>query len=133
MRALGQEIEVEVLGVTSYVVSAPVFVPQSLFLASAPGGIFPANRVLVRAEPGRVDDARDALVALPGVVAAEDNADFEADMNEYLDFFRLFTVIFGCFGYVLTLALLFRTLVMLASLPGALFISGIMPEARKRS
>jgi uncharacterized protein (TIRG00374 family) len=33
----------------------------------------------------------------------------------------------------LTLALLFRTLVMLASLPGALFISGIMPEVRKRS
>jgi uncharacterized membrane protein YbhN (UPF0104 family) len=31
----------------------------------------------------------------------------------------------------LTLALLFRTLVMLASLPGALFISGIMPEVRK--
>jgi uncharacterized membrane protein YbhN (UPF0104 family) len=33
----------------------------------------------------------------------------------------------------LTLALLFRTLVMLASLPGALFISGIMPEVRKGS
>jgi len=33
----------------------------------------------------------------------------------------------------LTLALLFRTLVMLASLPGALFISGIMPEVRKHS
>jgi hypothetical protein len=33
----------------------------------------------------------------------------------------------------LTLALLFRTMVMLASLPGALFISGIMPEARKGS
>jgi uncharacterized protein (TIRG00374 family) len=33
----------------------------------------------------------------------------------------------------LTLAILFRTLVMLASLPGALFISGIMPEVRKHS
>jgi uncharacterized membrane protein YbhN (UPF0104 family) len=31
------------------------------------------------------------------------------------------------------LALLFRTLVMLASLPGALFISGILPEVRKQS
>ena len=33
----------------------------------------------------------------------------------------------------LTLALLFRTLVMLASLPGALFIPGIMPEVRKQT
>ncbi len=31
------------------------------------------------------------------------------------------------------LALLFRTLVMLASLPGALFISGILPEVRKQN
>lgn len=33
----------------------------------------------------------------------------------------------------LTLALLFRTLVMLASLPGALFLPGIMPEVKKRN
>jgi uncharacterized protein (TIRG00374 family) len=33
----------------------------------------------------------------------------------------------------LTLALLFRTLVMLASLPGALFIPGIMPEVKKQN
>jgi uncharacterized membrane protein YbhN (UPF0104 family) len=33
----------------------------------------------------------------------------------------------------LTLALLFRTLVMLASLPGALFIPGIMPDVNKQN
>lgn len=109
LRALGQEGTFEVLGVTSYIVGSPIFVPKSLFTEWVPGGIFPANRVLVRAEPGRVDDARDALIALPGVVAAENNADFEADMNKYLEFFRVGTIIFGGFGYILTLALLFNT------------------------
>ena len=46
--------------------------------------------------------------------------------------------IFPTFGGIsqqsaLTLALLFRTLVMLASLPGAASLPAILPEARKQS
>jgi putative ABC transport system permease protein len=52
---------------------------------------------------------RDAVVALPNVIAAESFNAFESDMNHYLEYFRVGTIIFGGFGYILTLALLFNT------------------------
>jgi putative ABC transport system permease protein len=109
LRALGQEMEVRVAGVVSYTIGSPVFVPRSLFVAGMPGGIVPANTAFIRAEAGRDADVRDAAVALPGVIAAEDFGEFEADLNHYLEYFRVGTLIFGGFGYILTLALLFNT------------------------
>lgn len=109
LRALGQEYPVKILGVVSYVIGDPVFVPRSLMEQRVPGGAFPANVVLVRTEPGQIVAVRDAVVALPGVVAAEVFSDFERDLNHYLEYFRVGTIIFGSFGYILTLALLFNT------------------------
>ena len=109
LRALGQEQQAEVLGVVSYVIGNPVFVPRSLMQQWTPGGIFPANMVLVRAEDGQLGAVRDAVVQQPNVVAAEVFAEFEADLNHYLEYFRVGTIIFGSFGYILTLALLFNT------------------------
>jgi putative ABC transport system permease protein len=109
LRALGQEHQAEVLGVVSYVIGDPVFVPRALMESWIPGGIFPANVVLVRAAPGQKQAVRDAVVGQPGVVAAEVFADFESDLNHYLEYFRAGTIIFGGFGYILTLALLFNT------------------------
>jgi putative ABC transport system permease protein len=109
LRALGQEHQAEVLGVVSYVIGDPVFVPRALMETWVPGGIFPANIVLVRTAPGQKDAVRDAVVTQPGVVAAEVFADFERDLNHYLEYFRVGTIIFGGFGYILTLALLFNT------------------------
>jgi putative ABC transport system permease protein len=43
------------------------------------------------------------------LVAAEVFSDFERDLNHYLEYFRVGTIIFGSFGYILTLALLFNT------------------------
>lgn len=109
LRALGQEQEAAVLGVVSYVVGDPVFVPRSLMEQWIPGGVFPANAVLIRAEGGQKDVVRDAAVTMPGVVAAEVFTEFESDLNHYLEYFRVGTIVFGSFGYVLTLALLFNT------------------------
>jgi putative ABC transport system permease protein len=109
LRALGQAMDVEILGVVSYAVSAPVFVPGTLFAQNVPGGIFPANTLLIRVEDGQEAAVRDTVIALPNVIAAESSHAFEIDMNHYLEYFRVGTIIFGGFGYILTLALLFNT------------------------
>jgi putative ABC transport system permease protein len=109
LRALGQEHQAKVLGVVSYVIGDPVFVPRALMVQWVPGGIFPANVALVRTAPGQKDAVRDAVITLPGVVATEVFAEFENDLNHYLEYFRVGTIIFGSFGYILTLALLFNT------------------------
>jgi putative ABC transport system permease protein len=109
LRALGQERPVKVLGSVSYALGSPVFIPRGLLRQWAPGGVFPANAVLVRAQPGQDTAVRDALAALPGVVAVEVFEDFKSDLNHYLEWFRVGSLIFGSFGYILALALLFNT------------------------
>jgi putative ABC transport system permease protein len=52
---------------------------------------------------------RDALVDLPGMRAVTVLSDYDADVNHYLNWFRAGTLIFGGFGYILTLAVLFNT------------------------
>jgi len=109
LHALNQEYPVKVLGVVSYTLGSPVFVPRSLMQQWTPGGIFPANTLLVRVDEGRADTVRDALVDLPGMRAVELMPDFESDVDHYLEYFRSGTLIFGTFGYILTLAVLFNT------------------------
>ena len=107
--AQGQTVEFEVLGVVSHTVGTPVFVPRSLMTQFLPGGVFVANSAFVRVEQDRSNQVREAVVDLPGVVAIEIRDEFESDMNTYVMFFRVGTLIFGGFGYVLTLAVLFNT------------------------
>lgn len=101
------DIEAEVLGVVTYTVGSPVFVPRTLVAQQAPGGVFPANTVLVRAD--NLDRAHEALGAVEGVLAVAAFQDFRHDMDDYLLYFRIATIIFGSFGYILTLAVLFNT------------------------
>lgn len=107
--AFGQEHEVRVLGVVSYVLGGPVFVPRSLLVQWTPGGVFPANAVLLRAEPGQKVAVRDAAAAEPGALSVEVFSEFQNDLNHYLEYFRVGTIIFGSFGYILSLALLYNT------------------------
>jgi putative ABC transport system permease protein len=109
LRALGQERPVKVLGSVSYALGSPVFIPRGLLSQWTPGNVFPANAVLVRVQPGQEVAVRDALAAMPGVVAVEVFGDFETDLNHYLEWFRVGSLIFGGFGYILALALLFNT------------------------
>ncbi|MBZ0304432.1 MAG: FtsX-like permease family protein, partial [Anaerolineae bacterium] len=105
LKALGQEKQVNVLGVVAQVMGAPVYVPRQLMLEWTP--VFVANAALVRTE--NVNAVRDRAVSLPGMLAVESMADHEKDLNDYLLFFRTGTLIFGFFGYVLTLAVLYNT------------------------
>lgn len=110
LRAFGQERQVKILGVVSHVLGNPVFIPRSLLIQWVPGGVFPANEVLVRVENGQKANVWDAVVKqVPGVMAVEVFSDFEGDLSHYLEYFRVGTVIFGSFGYILALALLFNT------------------------
>jgi putative ABC transport system permease protein len=109
LRALDQEHEVTIAGVVSYALGSPVFVPRGLMEQWTPGNIFLANTALVRVRDGQAEAVRDALVSLPGMVAVEVSRDFEDDVNHYLMYFRVGALIFGSFGYILTLAVVFNT------------------------
>lgn len=107
--ALGQTTEFEVLGVVSHTIGAPIFVPRSLMVQFILGGQFRANFAFVRAEETRTDRVREAVADLPGVVAIEMFDEYRSDIDTYVMFFRTGTLIFGGFGYILTLAVLFNT------------------------
>jgi putative ABC transport system permease protein len=109
IHAFDQDQTVAVRGVVSYVLGSPVFVPRSLLQQWTPGGIFPANTVLVRAAAGQEAAVQDAVSQLSGVVAAESLGDYERDLKHYVDYYLTNTLLFGSFGLVLTLALLFNT------------------------
>ncbi len=105
----GQVRTVRVAGVVSSALGSPVFVPRALAAQWVPGGNLPANMLLLRAAPGQAGAIRDAAARLPGAVGVEVSREFKADTDFYLEYFRMGTIIFGVFGYILTLALLFNT------------------------
>jgi putative ABC transport system permease protein len=109
LRAFGQERQVQVLGVVSYTLGGPLFIPRGLLVQWTPNAVFPVNAALVRVPAGQAAPMRDALVDLPGMRAVTVLSDYDADVNHYLNWFRAGTLIFGGFGYILTLAVLFNT------------------------
>ncbi|MBI5958218.1 MAG: FtsX-like permease family protein, partial [Chloroflexi bacterium] len=110
LRAFGQDRPVKVMGVVPYVLGNPVFIPRSLLTQWTPGNTFPTNTLLLRADEGQQAAVRDVVVKnLPGVIAVEVFSDFQTDLDHYLEYFRVGTIIFGSFGYVLSLALLYNT------------------------
>lgn len=109
IEVLGQAREVEVKGVVSQIVGTPVYVPEAMMAEIIPGGTILANSALVRVEPGQGRAVRDVLIGVDGVVGVEWLEEFDADLSAYLLFFRVGTLIFGGFGYLLTLAVLFNT------------------------
>lgn len=109
LRAFNQQRQVRVLGVASQVLGAPVFIPRGLLVQWTPGGSFPANVALVRTEPGQEAMVRESLAGQPGILSVELMDDFERDVNHYIEWYRVNTLIFGGFGVILTLALLFNS------------------------
>jgi putative ABC transport system permease protein len=109
LTALGQEKQVEVLGIVSQAFGSPVFIPRSLFAKWSPENVAIANTALVRVENGKQADVRDALANIPGVVAVEDYPAFVKDVNNYLSFWRINSWAFALFGALLTLAVILNT------------------------
>jgi putative ABC transport system permease protein len=107
LRSMGQEHEVEILGVVTYPLGSPIFIPRTLFIQWTP--VFPVNMVLVRTDEGQRDRVQDELGSLPGIQGIEVIDDYEKDINFYLEYFRSGALIFGSFGYILTLAVLYNT------------------------
>lgn len=106
---LGEPRTVPVRGVVSYAMGSPIFVPHSLLASWLPAGLSPANTAFVRVAPGQAESVRETLADLPGMRAIDVAAHFEGDVNHYLEYFRVGTIIFGSFGYILTLAVLYNT------------------------
>lgn len=109
IRAFEQDRQVTVRGVVSQVIGSPVFVPRSLLTRWTPGGMFPANTLLLRVDEGQAVAVREAVIGLPDVGGVELLDEFDSDLNHYLDYFRLNTLFFGSFGVILALALLYNT------------------------
>lgn len=109
LEAFSQQRTVRVQGIVAAIMGTPVYIPRSLLVQWTPGNAFLTNAALIRTEAGKEDDVRDALVDLPGMVAVERFSEFEGDLNTYLEYFRVGTLTFGGFGFILTLALLFNT------------------------
>lgn len=100
--------QAQVLGIVSQTFGSPVFIPRSLFDEWRSGNSV-SNVALVRAEPGRLAEARDALAKIPGVVAVEDYPAYVRDVNNYLSFWRINSWAFAIFGALLTLAVILNT------------------------
>lgn len=109
LRAFDRVHDVYVNGIVLQALGSPIFVPRSLFMQWVPGGVFPVNAVLLRVEAGTAADVREAVVGLPGVRAVEWLDEFDTDINGYLDYYLTNTILFGSFGLILTLALVFNT------------------------
>jgi putative ABC transport system permease protein len=109
IEALGQAHDFKIMGIVSHIIGMPVFVPRGLMTNFMPGGTFFATSAFVRVDDGQINNVRADLTTVPGVVAVEVFSDFKADMQVYMLFFRVGTLIFGGFGYLLTFAVLFNT------------------------
>lgn len=107
--ALGQTNTTTIKGIVSQVVGAPVYMPRTLVESWMPGGVFLTNTAFVRVKAGKADQVRNEAVGLPKMVAVEVIDEYKGDLNTYLEFFRVGTIVFGLFGYMLTFALLFNT------------------------
>jgi putative ABC transport system permease protein len=109
VKALGEEKRARVLGIVSYPLGSPMFIPQTLMKDWIPGGQMIANTALVQAVPGQIDTVRDKLADVPGMMAVENYHDFVTDLRNYVQYWITMSMIFGLFGFVLTLAVILNT------------------------
>lgn len=109
LKANDEEKQARVLGVVSYVMGSPVFVPRSLMEEWLPGHTFVANMALVRVKSGYAAQVRDQLADIPDVMAVEDYPNFVQDMRNYIEYWRQNAMIFAVFGAMLTLAVILNT------------------------
>ncbi|NDJ75492.1 MAG: FtsX-like permease family protein [Chloroflexi bacterium] len=107
--AFNARYETTIQGIVHYTVGSPVLVPRSLVMEWSGTGVFVANTTLVRVQDGDPDDVRDAMLGLSGMYAVESVSDAKADLDYYLQYFRVGIIVFGSFGFILTLAVLFNT------------------------
>jgi putative ABC transport system permease protein len=109
IKALGEEKQARVMGIVSYPLGSPMFIPRTLMKDWIPGGQMMVNTALVRAEPGQIDAVRDKLAEVPGMLAVENYHDFVTDLRNYVQYWISMGMIFGLFGFVLTLAVILNT------------------------
>jgi putative ABC transport system permease protein len=109
IHALNQTHEVTVRGIVTVVLGSPIYIPRTLLSEWTPGHVFPANMALVRVPPQQIRTVRDAIAELPGVTAVEVIDDFHGDIDHYIEYYRINTLVFGGFGLILTIALLFNS------------------------
>jgi putative ABC transport system permease protein len=109
LKAADEEKQAQVLGIVSYPLGSPLFVPRTLMEDWLPGGQLVVNTALVRVEPGQAAAVRDKLADIPGILAVEDYAEFVADLRSYVQYWISMSVIFGGFGFLLTLAVVLNT------------------------
>lgn len=99
---------VQVLGVVSQTMGNSVFTTFEQLTAVTPSNLMPATMALIRAEPGKLMTVREALVDFPGMRSVIVTEEELADINAYLDFFRIAILICGGFGLILTGVVLFN-------------------------
>lgn len=109
LKAFNEEKRAKVLGIVWYTLGSPLFIPRTLMEDWLPGSQLVVNTALVRAEPGQIDRVRDKLAALPGVVAVENYEAFVTDLRNYVQYWISMSMMFGAFGFLLTLAVILNT------------------------
>ncbi len=109
VKALDEEKQAKVLGIVSYPLGSPMFIPRTLMEDWLPGGQLLVNTALVRVKPGQTAAVRDKLADVAGMVAVENYAAFVADLRDYVQYWISMSAIFGLFGFLLTLAVILNT------------------------
>lgn len=109
VKALDEEKQARVLGIVSYPLGSPLFIPRTLMEDWLPGGQLVVNTALVRVGPGQAAAVRDKLADVAGIVAVENYAAFVADLRNYVQYWISMSAIFGLFGFLLTLAVILNT------------------------
>jgi putative ABC transport system permease protein len=109
LKALDKEKHAKVLGIVSYPLGSPMFIPRTLMEDWLPGGQLVVNTALVRVLPGQAAAVRDKLADVSGIVAVENYAAFVTDLRNYVQYWISMSAIFGVFGLLLTLAVILNT------------------------
>ncbi|CAG0934632.1 hypothetical protein TFLX_03602 [Thermoflexales bacterium] len=109
IKAFDEEKRAKVLGVVWYTLGSPLFIPRTLMEDWLPGSQLVVNTALVRTEPEQINRVRDKLAEIPGMVAVENYEAFVADLRNYVQYWISMSVMFGAFGFLLTLAVILNT------------------------
>lgn len=109
IKAFDEEKHAKVLGIVWYTLGSPLFIPRSLMEEWLPGSKLVVNTALVRAEPDQINQVRDELADLPGMVGVENYVAFVSDLRNYVQYWISMSFMFGAFGFLLTLAVILNT------------------------
>ena len=109
IKSFDKEKRATVLGIVWYTLGSPVFIPRTLMENWLPSSQLVVNTALVRVEPDQIDRVRDKLAEIPGMVAVENYEAFVSDLRSYVQYWISMSLMFGAFGFLLTLAVILNT------------------------